>query len=174
MLIYCVCFLGCSQESAQISADRQTDIEQPDHESWPFNLVLSTDGVKTGTVKSNYMAHYKSKEAYELSDSVVIDFFDEFGNHTSRLTSANATVSQQNNIMYAFENVVVVSDSGVTLFTEELYWDNEQELVHTDEFVTFITETDSLFGHGFESDRSLNNYTILNPTGVAHRHTGEK
>ena len=71
-------------------------------------------------------------------------------------------------------NTCLWADSGITLLTEELYWDNELEKVHTDKFVTFITETDSLFGRGFESDRSLNGYKIFNPTGVAHRNTGEK
>ncbi len=120
------------------------------------------------------MAHFASRDAYDLSDSVIIDFYDELGNHSSTLTSDFSTVSQPNNIMVAFENVVVVSDSGVTLITEELNWDNEQHIVYTDKFVTFVTETDTLFGQGFESDRSLKNYKIHNPTGISHRNVGDK
>ena len=71
--------------------------------------------------------------------------------------------------MIAIGNVVVLSDSGVTLFTDTLSWDNIREKVYTDDEVIFITEEqDTLYGIGFESDVELDNWKILKPTGVFH------
>ena len=71
--------------------------------------------------------------------------------------------------MIAIGNVVVLSDSGVTLFTDTLSWDNLREKVYTDDEVIFITEEqDTLYGIGFESDVELDNWKILKPTGVFH------
>ena len=71
--------------------------------------------------------------------------------------------------MIAIGNVVVLSDSGVTLFTDTLSWDNIREKVYSDDEVIFITEEqDTLYGIGFESDVELDNWKILKPTGVFH------
>ena len=72
---------------------------------------------------------------------------------------------KERNDLIARKNVVVVSDSGFILLSEELKWDNQRGLIITEEFVTLITENDTLYGTGFESDRSLKNYKIFNPTG---------
>jgi hypothetical protein len=71
--------------------------------------------------------------------------------------------------LIAIGNVVVLSDSGVTLFTDTLSWDNLREKVYTDDEVIFITEEqDTLYGIGFESDVELKHKKILKPTGVFH------
>ena len=77
--------------------------------------------------------------------------------------------------MIAISDVVVVSDSGVTLFTDTLSWDNMREKIFTYDSVKFITESqDTLYGIGFESDVELNNWKILKPTGVFHEDENDK
>ena len=77
--------------------------------------------------------------------------------------------------LIAIGNVVVLSDSGVTLYTDTLSWDNVKEKVFTDDRVMFITEQkDTLYGIGFESDIELNNWKILKPTGVFQVEENEK
>jgi len=41
-------------------------------------------------------------------------------------------------------------------------------------FVTFITESDTLTGIGFESDSDLKNWIIEKPSGVTNREFKEK
>ena len=157
-------FFACSSDS--IEKGPLTDFTEnlPDDEAWSFSVTLTTNGIKTAEVRSGHMAHYEIRSEYDLSDSVVADFFDQ-GNHTSQLTSATATINVESNDLIARKNVVVESDSGITLFTEELNWDNSRALIFTDAFVTIITKNDTLYGNGFESDGSLKNYKIFNPTG---------
>ena len=69
----------------------------------------------------------------------------------------------------------MLSDSGVTLFTDTLSWDNVKEKVFTENKVVFITEqNDTLHGIGFESDVELNNWKILKPTGIFKVENNEK
>ncbi|MCH7781749.1 LPS export ABC transporter periplasmic protein LptC [candidate division KSB1 bacterium] len=163
-VIILVVFSGCSTESNETVSTIEVTENMPDDEAWSFSVTMTTNGIKTAEVRSGYMAHYENRREYELSDSVTADFYDR-GNHTSQLTSETATINDERNDLVARGNVVVVSDSGFTLFTEELKWDNERALIFTDEFVTLITDVDTLYGTGFESDRSLKNYKIFNPTG---------
>jgi Lipopolysaccharide-assembly, LptC-related len=62
---------------------------------------------------------------------------------------------------------VVVSDSGVVVETEKLFWDNQRQLIHSDEFVKITSPKENLQGHGFESDQNLKNYKIFRVTGTA-------
>ena len=103
------------------------------------------------------------------------DFFNEEEIFTTNLISNIAEVDEEEDFLVAIGDVVVVSDSGVTLFTDTLSWDNVREKVFTDDSVIFITENqDTLYGIGFESDVELNNWKILKPTGVFHEDKNEK
>ena len=67
-------------------------------------------------------------------------------------------------------NVVAVSDSGITLFSDNLIWDSKGERLHTKEEIMITTpEADTLYGVGFESDSDLKNWKIINPSGVTGR-----
>lgn len=154
----------CSGESSETVSTIDFTENMPDDEAWSFNVTMTTDGIKTAEVWSGHMEHYESRREYDLSESVIADFFDN-GVHTSQLTSETATINVDRNDLIAKGNVVVESDSGITLYTEVLNWDNERALIYTDQFITLITDRDTLYGTGFESDRSLKNYKIFNPTG---------
>ena len=77
--------------------------------------------------------------------------------------------------MRAIQNVVVKSDSGVTLFTDTLSWDHAQGTIYTDDSVMITTEKqDTLYGIGFESDVQMEHWKILHPSGVTNRGDDEK
>ncbi|MGY8780135.1 MAG: hypothetical protein ACKVJJ_00565, partial [Fidelibacterota bacterium] len=103
------------------------------------------------------------------------DFFNEEEIYTTNLKSEIAEVEEDRDYLIAIGNVIVVSDSGVTLFTDTLSWDNVKERVFTEGSVVFITEQqDTLYGIGFESDVELNNWRILKPTGIFHENNNEE
>jgi hypothetical protein len=86
------------------------------------------------------------------------------------LTSEKAEINQASNDMEAMGNVVAVSDSGITLYSESLTWNSREEKLHTKDNIMITTlETDTLYGVGFESDSDLKNWKILSPSGVTGR-----
>ena len=88
----------------------------------------------------------------------------------SVMHSDSATINEINNNFKAFGNVIVISDSGFTLYTEELLWDNSYNRIISNDSVMFTTEyEDTLYGLGFESDIDLSNWKILKPKGVTYR-----
>ena len=77
---------------------------------------------------------------------------------------------QKTNDMKAIGNVVAISDSGITLHTDTLYWDAKNEKMSTEDSVMITTlKKDTLYGIGFESDSDLENWKILKPSGVTER-----
>lgn len=93
-----------------------------------------------------------------------VDFFDEFGKHTSFITANRAKV-HPNSDMEAFENVLVVSDDCTRVTTEYMKWTASDKKIRSDKFVTITKPTEILSGYGFESDQSLKNYRIFKVKG---------
>ncbi len=165
-------FFGCTDFSE--TEDPVEDVRMPQHESWNSTITLSKKGKNTAIVKAGYLAKYSDNKTTFLSDTVHVDFFDDNGNATSHLQSISAEVDESRNNLIAQKNVVVISDSGVTLYTDKLEWDQKKEKILSDTLVTIITEEDTIRGIGLESDAELTNWKIFEPVGVTERKLEKK
>lgn len=164
ILIYFL-LVSCSDPQIREAGSKRAGL--PDQESWNVTITLTDEGLRRAVVKSGHLEKYNQRRFILLDQNVVVDFFDSEERHTSNLVSEIAQIDEKTNFMTAIDNVVVVSDSGVTLFTDTLSWDNRKELVFTDDSVMVHTEeNDTLYGVGFESDVSLQYWKILQPSGV--------
>ena len=154
-------------QSNELQRSGETRQGRPDAESWDAVITLTNKGAKRGVIRSGHLEKYNDKEFILLNQNVDADFFNEEEVFTTNLKSLVAEIDEEEDFLVAIGNVVVVTDSGVTLFTDTLSWDNQKEKVFTSDSVIFITEKkDTLYGIGFESDIELNNWKILQPTGV--------
>lgn len=154
-------------QSNELQKSGQTRQGRPDAESWDAVITLTNKGSKRGVIRSGHLEKYNDNEFILLDQNVDADFFNEEEVFTTNLKSLVAEIDEEEDFLVAIGNVVVVTDSGVTLFTDTLSWDNQKEKVFTSDSVIFITEKkDTLYGIGFESDIELNNWKILQPTGV--------
>ena len=121
-------------------------------------------------VKSGHLEKFNDRQYILLDKDVDVDFFDDLEQHTTNLKSQIAEVDERTNFMTAIGDVIVVSDSGVTLYTDTLMWNSEEELIYTDDPIMLTTEkNDTLYGIGFESDVSMDHWKILQPSGVTDR-----
>ena len=141
--------------------------DAPDQESWNATITFTDSGKITGILRAGYVAKYSQDRFTILDSGIVVDFFNERYEHTSVLTARRGRVNDITNALEARGSVVVRSDSGTVLKTEELYWNNKRERVYTEAFVEIVSPTEEIRGMGLESDQSLRHYTILRVTGQA-------
>ncbi len=160
---------ACSGEKETPPAAPVREAEYPDQESWESTIVITREGRKVAEVWAGYIAYYKKKRQTLLKDSIHVDFYDWEGQHNSVLTADEGIVFNRTNDLLARGNVVVVSDSGIVLQTEELRWDNRKQKIVSDGPVVFTTQTDTIVGDSFISDPDLNHYEIRNPRGYSRR-----
>jgi len=139
----------------------------PTQESWNSTVTFTDSGIVKAILKAGHISQFEGSKVTFLDKGVHVDFFDEHGAHSSVLTSVTGKVDENTNNLEADGNVVVVSDSGVVVETEKLLWDNQRQIIHSDEFVRITSPKENLQGHGFESDQSLKNYKIFRVTGTA-------
>ena len=173
LLIACLgCLVACSdfqEEPSGASLQDEEKLEYPDQESWESTIILSKEGKRVADVWANYIAVYNKKNQTLLKDSIHVDFYDRDGNHNSVLTANEGIVENITRNLKAIGNVVVVSNKGEVLETEELYWDNSQQKIISNVPVRLTTETDTLFGDSFISDPDLIHYEIKNTRGRSKR-----
>ena len=116
-------------------------------------------------MKVGHLEKYEEAQRTDLDGGLYADFFDENGNHTSVLTALKGSVDDRAHDLEAIGNVVVVSDSGTTLQTEQLFWKNATRRVHSDQFVKITSPKEEIQGQGLDSDETLRNYRIYRVTG---------
>jgi hypothetical protein len=62
--------------------------------------------------------------------------------------------------------VVVVNPAEQTkLLTDQLFWDSNEHYIYTEKKFTLITQLDTIYGEGFESNEDLSQVNMKSITG---------
>lgn len=126
---------------------------------------LTTDGVRTGVVRAD--------SAYQFNDSSVnhlfgvdMTLFNEQGQPRANLTSETGVLHQRTEEMTARGNVILtVSEQGVVIETEELFYDPSGERIWSDTTSTFRRGGQTQRGTCFRSDLEFTDITVCDPVG---------
>jgi len=160
---------SCQKKQDNIVADME-QTEFPDQEGWNSTVTSSKNGIVGAIIEYGHMQRFMKRKVVEFDSGVAVDFYDEQGVHTSKLTSNKGKLDEATNNIEAIGNVHVVSDTGISLKTERLKWDNSIEKIISKEFVTIVTaEKDTFYGNGFVSDQNLENWHITGFSGKASK-----
>ena len=137
---------GCEEKIKPSVLGGVSGAALPSQESWNTTVTFTDSGIVKAILKAGHIADYEATKQTLLDSGVHVDFFDEHGVHSSVLTSRTGKVDESTNNLEADGNVVVVSDSGVVVETEKLFWDNRRQLIHSDEFVTITSPKETFAG----------------------------
>tara|TARA_Y100001936_G_scaffold128029_1_gene125242 strand:+ start:605 stop:1135 length:531 start_codon:yes stop_codon:yes gene_type:complete len=163
LTIFSILFLiSCSKN------DTIDEISKDVHDQLSTNveITLTKKGNITATIDSEILKKNNQSLQLELYNDVNVNLFDENFEHKSLIKSQSAIVNEKENRMKAYGNVVVISNDGKILMTDSLSWDNNSDKIYTNANLKFITsDTDTLYGTGFESNIDLTDWNILKPRG---------
>ena len=136
-LHFIIFFVACGGNDSDKSLGKRSDF--PDQESWNPVIVMTREAKKRAIVRSKHLAKYSDRQEIILNGNVDVDFFSDDEEHMSNLKSESAFVYEGNDNLLAIGNVIVKSDSGVTLFTDSLFWDNQSEKINSNDTVMLAT-----------------------------------
>ncbi len=157
--------LGCEEKIKPSVTDEAAGPLLPSQESWNSTVVFSDSGNVRAVLRAGHISVYSDRMMTHMDEGVSVDFYNVGGEHTSLLTSDEAWVNDRTKDLEAKGDVVVTSDDGSVLVTEQLFWDNRTRKIHTELYVRITTPSEMIQGHGFESDQSLKYYKIFKVTG---------
>jgi len=157
----------CTRERQDSVVQQTSTQELPAQEGWNSTLRISKGGHLQTLVRYGHMAQYENKKTIYFDGGITVDFYNEKGQPSSQLQSDRGIYYENTEDVMALGNVVVTSDTGVTLRTSQLRWDNRLEKILSDTTVMVTTqEQDTLYGIGFESEPDLSRWIIRKPWGV--------
>jgi len=93
-------------------------------------------------------------------------FYDSTMNVESRISANYAIYHESDKKWEARNDVVTINNEGDTLNTEYLVWDQNKEIIHTDQYVRITTPDGIIQGKGFESSQDFSNWRIKETTGT--------
>lgn len=160
---------GCEEKVRPSVLSGVSGTQLPTQESWNSTITFTDSGRVKAIVQAGHISSFDNSRVTFLDSGVVVDFFDENGAHSSKLTSRRGSVNEGSNDLEATGDVVVASDSGTVVRTEKMFWTNATQLIHSPEFVHITSPSEDLQGTGFESDHNLRNYRIFKVTGTSER-----
>jgi len=170
IIVLCTFWLSfsCEEEKQETVFTENNRNEYPSQEGWQSELILTKAGRRQAVVRYGHMMKYDKKKVILFDQGVEVDFFDDEGNHTSHLTSEKGEYWEDTEDIIGRGHVFVESDSGATLRTEVLRWDNLYGKIVSDTLVMVTTQDqDTLYGTGFTSNADLSRRIIHKPWGVS-------
>ncbi len=160
----------CEREKQDTVFTENNHNEYPSQEGWQSELIFSRAGRRQAVVRYGHMMKYDQRKVILFDEGVEVDFYDDEGDHTSHLISERGEYREDTEDIIGMGNVVVESDSGVTLKTEVLRWDNRLEKIISDTLVMVTTQDqDTLYGIGFESNADLTRRIFYKPWGASDK-----
>ena len=164
-LLSVILFISCNKQVEKESSELSKVLVE--NEIWNPIIILSREEKKTVQAQSEKLYKNSNEDAL-LVGNVEADFFNEEGEHISILYADSARINEKTNNLWATGNVYILSDSGYTLATKEILWDNSYQMIIAKDSVMFTTiRGDTLYGVGFESDMDLERWKIFRPFGIA-------
>lgn len=156
---------GAEQETAS-TRPRPVDRPQiPEQQIFDYRFIETKQGVRQWVLESEEMLKYSGQEGMILVD-LKMDFFKE-GDYHSTLTADSGRVNQLTKDVHTWGTVVVVTQDGRKLETEELFFDNRRELIFNDVFDKLTRDGDVVTGIGLEATPDLE-YIELKDDVKAH------
>jgi len=159
-------FFSCRPDLETIETITKTE-KLPVESAENLRIVYSSHAHIQMIMEAPIMKRFEGEEPYmELPEGFVMVFYDTLMNETSRIQAKYAIEYERDNLIDARDDVVVENmETRERLNTEQLIWDRQNEIIHSEKFVKITSEEDVLYGQGFESDERFTSWVIKEPWG---------
>jgi LPS export ABC transporter protein LptC len=161
----CLFVYGCENDPQDIrnNSSSRSMVE----EVTGVQSLISQNGVPRALLKAPYMLRYSADTSFlEFPKSLHVQFFDGSGKVESQLDAKYGKYYESRSTVYLRDSVIVFNNSGDTLRSPDLWWDQNTKRFYTDKQVSVKTKSKQIFGgKGLEADQDLTRWTIFQPTG---------
>ncbi|MFL5787309.1 MAG: LPS export ABC transporter periplasmic protein LptC [Flavisolibacter sp.] len=167
-IISCLFIYGC--ENDQKTINELTQIRKTVEEARGIQTFFSQNGRMRSKLISPLMYHYVSDSSYfEFPNSLHVDFFDSAGKIESHLDALYGKYFENQNKVYLRDSVFVFNTKGDSLWSPDLWWDQNAQKFYTDKKVRIHKSGDRIYGgQGLEANQDLTDINIKQITGIVN------
>lgn len=164
-----ILFSACKNDLEKIKAFAAPE-NLPIAEATNIETLFTDSGEVRFFLKAPRLLRFENEEKsfIEFPDGIELIKYDENKEIISSITADYARQFEEDKRWEAKNNVIATNARGDTLKTEHLIWEEQEEKIHTEEFVKIIRTDQIITGIGFTSDQSLQNWRIKDPKGTIY------
>lgn len=165
-LAVCGLILACENDPEEVVA--MTKPSRDIEEAKNIKAIYSQSGNLSAILEAPLMYRVKDDTIYtEFPESVKVTFYKDSSGIVESVIEGNyAKYYEMLRKIYIRDSVIVINISGDTLYAQDLWWDQNQEIFYSLNPVRVRTLTQKLDGTGIQAKADFSNYNISNPRGV--------
>lgn len=164
LLAVCLTWSACENDVNEVRelGRRKLNVE----EGRNINSYLSDGGIMQAHLTAPLLLRFvgDSGMTVELPNTLHVDFYNDSQHVQSQLSAKYGRFYEDRKQMYLSGNVLAFNTTGDTLFCEDLYWDQNQQLFYTHKKVTISRNYRStlIVGlDGMSANQDLTSYTVF-------------
>lgn len=165
----CLFVFGCENDPDVVNRDnsRKPNVE----EGYNIESFLSQNGNLRAKLISPYMLRYTLDTTYiEFPRTLHVNFYDSSGKIESQVDARYGKYLETQSKVYLRDSVVVFNVKGDTLWTPDLWWDQNAKKFYTDNRVRIRRKDQRIIGgKGMEATQDLNDifiYQVESPSYI--------
>ena len=141
----------------KMPVDRATQVES----------YLSQDGMVKAKLTAPVMIRSTLSDTptTEFPNSLHVDFYDSTQKIQSKLFAKYGLYYDNKRLVFLRDSVIIFNVTGDTLRCEQLWWDQDRELIYTNVPVHIRKPDESIDGTGLTADQNFTHWTIKNAKG---------
>jgi LPS export ABC transporter protein LptC len=163
-------FFSCSNDLEKVK--RVTlNPNSPEETSEQLHVIFTDSGWANFELKAQIAETYiEPKKMTKFKDGLTVNFFDDFGNITSILTSLYGEVDEETGDITVRDSVEFLNmEKQEKLKTEVLYWNKLGDSIYTDKAVVLIGPDKIVTGIGARTNQAMDTLVWRNPKATLYR-----
>lgn len=163
-----VFFSSCQRNSIEKINQLTSELNTPTVSVYNTEIIYSEGAIMKNKLTSKEVNRYlKTEEPYiEFPQGIHVQFFDSAKNVTSFI-KANYCIYDENTKIWTAENdVISVNETGDTLNTEYLVWNQNTGKIYSDRYVRITNQDGIIHGKGLEANEDFSNWKIKQTSGT--------
>ena len=157
---------SCENDLKDVERISNRSVAIPVDKSFGVEIIYSDSAKVKARMLTPELHHYNTeKPYYEMPKGVTLILLDEEQKETSRITSDYAIMREDDKITELKKNVVAVNKEGKIFKSEELIYDQNQSRFYSNQLVSIVTKSQTIYGTSFWANESFSYYEIQQSTG---------
>jgi len=131
------------------------------------STLISDSGITRYRINAGrWQVYDKAEPSYwEFIDGVYLEKFSEALEVEASIEADYAKYLDQQGLWELTGHVHAKNEKGEQFDTPQLFWNQNTERIYSDSTITIRRATSTIVGVGFQSNQTMTEYTILQPTG---------
>ncbi|MDE5822295.1 MAG: LPS export ABC transporter periplasmic protein LptC [Paramuribaculum sp.] len=168
MWLLCSGMSSCSGDDNKVYAANIAPEVTPTMTTTDVSTLISDSGIVRYKVDAPvwYVYDEAAEPKWTFPKSLHLESFDEMFNKEATIDCDSATYLTNKQLWRLDGHVRVVNMAGEKFLTNQLFWNQKQQVVYSDSFIQIIRADRVMEGYGFVSDERMTDFSVHNVSAI--------